>query len=301
MPLPALAAVAAIAAAAHLSRKRGSLAMVPPGYEVSPVFFWSQKLRRDVEAMFSAREMEDELGLFHVTTARSKVLAGRLKSRAQLRAQVGDAGRSYGLGGGEAHQHLVSVSVTKSGAQKIYKGLKTVILASQGKLTESEAALAVLGWTGFPRSVRPQDPRDRDNVAPVFQQLWSVLTGAEEDDEEDGGDEAGRDPRAIDLSPWDWSYIARNIPSSGEPELVFNLISVMEHLIHEMALASGIESCTPAIIMLEPFHKMARMSAEELSILRLAAREGSTAFSVESECELRFSPKDLIVLEEIAP
>lgn len=300
MPLPALAAVAALAAATHLSRKRGSLSVVPHGYEASPVFFWSQKLRRDVEAMLSPQEMEHELGLFHVTTARSKVLAGRLKSRAQLRAQVGDAGRSYGLGGGEAHQHLVSVSVTKSGAQKIYKGLRTVILASQGKLTESEAALAVLGWTGFPRSVRPQDPRDRDSVAPVFQELWQILTGVEED-EGDDGDEVGRDPRAIDLSPWDWSYAARNIPTSGEPELVFNLISVMEHLIHEAAVASGIESCTPAVIMLEPFHKMARMNAGELSILRLAAREGSAAFSVESECELRFSPEDLIVLGEVAP
>jgi hypothetical protein len=303
MPLPAIAAVAALAAAAHLARKRGSRSVVPQGYTASPEPFWSESISGTVERMFSREELEEELGLFHVTTARSKVLAQRLKSRAQLRAQVGDEGRSYGLGGGEDHADRISVSVTRSGADKIYRALRTAILASQGRLPESQAALEVMGWTGFPRSVIPPSGPIDEHIAAEIRYLMSLLGGQDYDPFDEDGNLVYSD-REISRMARDghtFQDLAKSMPSSGDPKSVLKLINRMEISIHDIARLDDWSGCLPVAILLEDAASMARMNADEVAILRLAAKNGARAVAVPSECELRFRPEDLVVLEEVEP
>jgi hypothetical protein len=95
--------------------------------------------------------------------------------------------------------------------------------------------------------------------------------------------------------------LANGMPSSGDPKSVLKLINRMEISIHDIARLYDWSGCFPVAILLEDAASMARMNADEVAILRLAAKNGAMAVPVQSECELRFRPEDLVVLEEVEP
>lgn len=281
--------------------RRGSanaaLAPVPPGYSREPSTFFRSGgvLERDVNAwahrVGAPDALDEDIALYHVTTARDAVLSSRIKSRAQLRAQVGDQARSFGLGGGEEQADMVSVGVTLNGARRVAAALRHSILAAQGKLSAADAAVAVLGWTGFPRSVRTDEPsmRDHDGYYRILQ-ILSPQTA-----EEMTPDEVSTLHRQ---GAWQWRTYAREAPDMA-PCDVFDLISALEEEIFVLGRVHGYEGCIPAVRVLEPCEKIAKMNADQVAILAMAARVGARPTEVPSECELRFRPEDLVVLGEV--
>lgn len=268
---------------------------VPQGYSTDPRDFMSDTLNREVNYLydqdrFPDEDFSEEVALYHVTTARDAVLGSRLKSREQLRAQVGEQGRSYGLGGGEDQAHLVSVGVTIDGARRVAAALQAGILAAQGRLGAPEAALRVFQWTGFPRSVKFADVRDRadEGYIAVFELLVDKDTADETTVEE-----------ILDLRDWEWRAYAKAMPKDMEPCDVVRLILDLETSIFSMGIKHGITGCLPAVRMLEDCEKMAKMKADQVAILAVAAKTGARTTEVLSECELRFDPKDLVVLGEV--
>lgn len=309
-----LASIGALALLAQLSRARpaeqarqaprarrgganAALALVPPGYSREPsTFFYSGGLlERDVNAWADRAgapdTLDEDVALYHVTTARDAVLSSRIKSRAQLRAQVGDQARSFGLGGGEEQADRVSVGVTLDGARRVAAALRHSILAAQGKLSAADAAVAVLEWTGFPRSVRTDEPsmRDHDGYYRILQILSPETAGEMTPDEVSTLHRQG---------VWQWKGYAREAPDM-EPCDVFDLISALEEEIFFLGRAHGYEGCLPAVRVLEPCEKIAKMNADQVAILAMAARVGARPTEVPSECELRFRPDDLVVLGEV--
>lgn len=309
-----LASIGALALLAQLSRARSSgqarqaprarrgganaaLALVPPGYSREPsTFFYSGGLlERDVNAWANRTAapdtLDEDVALYHVTTARDAVLSSRIKSRAQLRAQVGDQARSFGLGGGEEQADRVSVGVTLDGARRVAAALRHSILAAQGKLSAADAAVAVLEWTGFPRSVRTDEPsmRDHDGYYRILQILSPETAGEMTPDEVSTLHRQG---------VWQWKGYAREAPDM-EPCDVFDLISALEEEIFFLGRAHGYEGCLPAVRVLEPCEKISKMNADQVAILALAGRIGARPTEVPSECELRFRPEDLVVLGEV--
>lgn len=81
---------------------------------------------------------------------------------------------------------------------------------------------------------------------------------------------------------------------------VFDLISALEEEIFFLGRAHGYEGCLPAVRVLEPCEKIAKMNADQVAILAIAARIGARPTEVPSECELRFRPEDLVVLGEVS-
>ena len=303
-----LVSAGALALLAQLSRSRPTgqarqarrggvntaLAPVPPGYSREPSVFWRGEglLARDVGAWAgraqSPEELDEDIALYHVTTARDKVLSSRIKSRAQLRAQVGDQARSFGLGGGEDQADHVSVGVTLPGARRVASALRSSILAAQGKLSAADAAAAVLKWTGFPRSVHTPDPSmwDPDGYHRILQILSPGFADETTPDE------------AMRLQAWQWRGYAADVPGML-PCDVFDLILALEEEIFRLADTQGYEGCYPAVRVLEPCHNIAKMDADQVAILALAARVGARPTEVTSECELRFRSEDLVVLGEV--
>lgn len=286
---------------APLARRGGAnaaLAPVPPGYSREPSTFFrgGGVLERDVNAWAHRIEapdvLDEDIALYHVTTARDAVLSSRIKSRAQLRAQVGDQARSFGLGGGEEQADMVSVGVTLDGARRVAAALRHSILAAQGKLSAADAAVAVLDWTGFPRSVRTDEPSMRDHDG--YYRILQILSP--ETAEEMTPDEASTLHRQ---GAWQWRTYAREAPDMG-PCDVFDLISALEEEIFFLGRAHGYEGCLPAVRVLEPCEKIAKMNADQVAILAIAARVGARPTEVPSECELRFRPEDLVVLGEVS-
>lgn len=310
----ALASASALALLAQLSRARSTgrarqapqarrggvntaLAPVPPGYSREPSTFFrgGGVLERDVNAWADRAAapdtLDEDVALYHVTTARDAVLSSRIKSRAQLRAQVGDQARSFGLGGGEEQADMVSVGVTLDGARRVAAALRHSILAAQGKLSAADAAVAVLEWTGFPRSVRTHEPSMRDHDG--YYRILQILSP--ETAEEMTPDEVSTLYRQ---GAWQWRTYAREAPDM-EPCDVFDLISALEEEIFFLGRAHGYEGCLPAVRVLEPCEKIAKMNADQVAILAMAARVGARPTEVPSECELRFRPDDLVVLGEV--
>jgi len=310
----ALASASALALLAQLSRARSTgrarqaprarrggvntaLAPVPPGYSREPSTFFSSGglLERDVNAWADRAAapdaLDEDVALYHVTTARDAVLSSRIKSRAQLRAQVGDQARSFGLGGGEEQADRVSVGVTLDGARRVAAALRHSILAAQGKLSAADAAVAVLEWTGFPRSVRTHEPSMRDHDG--YYRILQILSP--ETAEEMTPDEVSTLYRQ---GASQWRTYAREAPDM-EPCDVFDLISALEEEIFFLGRAHGYEGCLPAVRVLEPCEKIAKMNADQVAILAMAARVGARPTEVPSECELRFRPDDLVVLGEV--
>ncbi len=282
---------------AHGSPRGGAntaLAPVPPGYTREPSDFWRGEgpLARDVDAWAGRasrpEQLDEDIALYHVTTARDQVLSSRIKSRAQLRAQVGDEARSFGLGGGEDQADHVSVGVTLPGARRVAAALRHSILAAQGKLSAADAAAAVLKWTGFPRSVHNDDPlmREPDGYHRVLQVL-SPEAADETTPEE-----------AMRLQAWQWRGYAADVPDMP-PCDVFGLILELEEEIFLLAHNQGYQGCYPAVRVLEPCHNIAKMDASQVAILALAAKIGARPSEVPSECELRFRSQDLVVLGEV--
>ena len=310
----ALASASALALLAQLSRARSTgqarqaprarrggvntaLAPVPPGYSREPSTFFrgGGVLERDVNAWADRAAapdtLDEDVALYHVTTARDAVLSSRIKSRAQLRAQVGDQARSFGLGGGEEQADMVSVGVTLDGARRVAAALRHSILAAQGKLSAADAAVAVLEWTGFPRSVRTHEPsmRDHDGYYRILQILSPETAGEMTPDEVSTLYRQGA---------WQWRTYAREAPDM-EPCDVFDLISALEEEIFFLGRAHGYEGCLPAVRVLEPCEKIAKMNADQVAILAMAARVGARPTEVPSECEMRFRSEDLVVLGEV--
>ena len=295
-PRPALARAPWCAACARVppwGRQHGARAG-PPGYTREPSDFWRGEgpLARDVDAWAGRasrpEQLDEDIALYHVTTARDQVLSSRIKSLAQLRAQVGDEARSFGLGGGEDQADRVSVGVTLPGARRVAAALRHSILAAQGKLSAADAAAAVLKWTGFPRSVHNDDPlmREPDGYHRVLQVL-SPEAADETTPEE-----------AMRLQAWRWRGYAADVPDMP-PCDVFGLILELEEEIFLLAHNQGYQGCYPAVRVLEPCHNIAKMDASQVAILALAARIGARPSEVPSECELRFRPQDLVVLGEV--
>jgi hypothetical protein len=295
----ALAGIFAQRQRAQQGQRRGDrnrdLRPVPQGYSSDPRGFMSNALNQEVnyfydQDRFPDEDFSEEVALYHVTTARDAVLGSRLKSREQLRAQVGEQGRSYGLGGGEDQAHLVSVGVMLDGARRVAAALQAGILAAQGRLSAPEAVLRVFEWTGFPRSVKFVDVRDRSDEAyvAIFEMLVDKETADETTVEE-----------ILDLRDWQWRAYAKAMPKDMEPCDVVRLILGLETSIFSMGIEHGITGCLPAVRMLEDCEKMARMKADQVAILAVAAKTSARPTEILSECELRFDPKDLVVLGEV--
>ena len=168
--------------------------------------------------------------------------------------------------------------------------LQAGILAAQGRLSAPEAALRVFQWTGFPRSVKFADVRDRadEGYIAVFELLVDKDTADETTVEE-----------ILDLRDWEWRAYAKAMPKDMEPCDVVRLILDLETSIFSMGIKHGITGCLPAVRMLEDCEKMAKMKADQVAILAVAAKTGARTTEVLSECELRFDPKDLVVLGEV--
>lgn len=272
--------------------KRGGpnivLAPVPAGFSADPADFWGSGMAQDVRAWAGRADdtFNEDVALYHVTTALSKVLSSRLKSRAQLRAQVGDQARSFGLGGGEEQADRVSVGVTLDGARRVALALQSSILAAQGKLSGPDAATAVLRWTGFPQSIWTQDINARN--ADGYHRIFQILVGT---------DALEYEPEEVmNFSSWDWRYHAKQVDKGLSACDVFGLICTLEDEIFSLAVSHGVTSCVPVARVMEPCENIAKMNANEVAVLAVAGRIGSKPTEIESECELRFRPEDLVVL-----
>ena len=312
----AIAAVAALAAAAEISR-RGSRSLRPPeGFSVSSFEAVRGTVLEDgleewLDEEAEPGELPDpEERLYHVTTAADRVLTQGLKSRIALQAQRG-SNRSFGLGGGVRNQasDLVSLALRLSVAERIERGLLTAIGAARGSIPPHEVALRVLEWSGFPfeepwtsvqeeldRHIEELEEEDPDllETAIVWDQLqgavWSTIFGY--------GCRAPLEP-----VPARWpSEIRRRAAQIDRAwpghDGGYRLLVKLERALGEVYDAGNVSHWIPfdnLVGFTESAENMARMDPGQVQILAVAARGRGIDF-IPNEHEVRFRPDDVVVL-----
>ena len=226
--------------------------------------------------MESAIEAEPEgAGLFHVTTNLPAVLAdGRLRSRRELRKE---GLRAVGLGGGPLNEadNKVSVGILKSGALRLYRGMRMMALAVHGRIQPADAlaemtklssgALDMIAEALSTEYISDEDVDHYESeLALLEQDVLRTPPG----------------PNLYDaLRRYEW-HIATTVWNWSDLALIPN----------EMEICSGV------VGFLEPSHTFERVRVEDIAVVVLAGREGAEVELVPHECELRFRSGDLALV-----
>lgn len=275
---------------------------VPPGYTVASWPFVHGTVLEDAVTEIDedeGEEPDDNDRLYHVTSAASKVLASRIKSRQQLRTQ----GASFaGLGGGSQDEaaDLVSVTVTLDRAIRVRDAMRVMVRAAKNQILASDAIIAAMMWNDFPSSL----------------QALAVYDAApDEDEDEDGGerlsayDETVASLQLQILSPDDevyagpletrqqWiNFVLSNKESIDKNDPYF-AVQRFEKVLFDLGdlFPDMFEVCAPGIGFLMKKQDMAKIDESDIKILLVAAR-GEPKDRVSSECELRFRPDQLVVV-----
>lgn len=276
-------------AVAGLARRSGSgnapagrfrkISPVPTGFVTSPLSFvrgTTLELAVDPEETGKA---QPGTGLYHVTTNLPAVLAeGRLRSRRDLRA----AGRQgAGLGGGlrDEAPDRVSVGLTLDGALRVLRATRMMAQAVHGKI-EAEEAFRIL---------------KRENEGALSLVYDEIHARAD--------DEGDRDEGATE----NWSAWADEHLKDAEAEVkrrpsgpaLYEALRAWEGRLTDIAnQISWIDDlpCSYTVGFTEPASKFARVRAEAVGLVQLAARKGAGSEQISVECELRFRPEDLALV-----
>jgi len=272
----ALGAVAALAAA---TAARGSRSMVrtqrvPRGFTVDPLEFVADTVLEDV----LENQDPDDVGFFHVTTNLPAVLAqGRLKSRAQLRS----TGTSYaGLGGGIRDQAAgqISVGLLRHNAERVLETTRMMAMAVHGQ-TDGRSALRVLNGAS-----------DR---------TLSILEGAM--DWMDEGSECRASMAFSGLLNKSTQEVLNATPGADLYEALRRYEGLLAKTLSEWMSNYWISEdelvCGATVGFTEPAHRFERVRPENIGLVQLAGRIGARVDLVPSECEVRFYPADLVIVE----
>ena len=297
LALGAIAALAGLAAVRSRSGSRSKLRPVPEGFSTSSYLAVRGTVLEDyLNEIEEDEEPDEEKRLYHVTTAATRVLEQGLKSRSRLKQQRG-AERSYGLGGGlwDYAPDKISTTIKLSHAQHLKHAIVTAILAAQGKILPSEAAIECLRWTEFPLGWHDvknalQDRADYDEDGDLWERGLNSLTEA-----------LGIDK---DVPPTRWAETIKANPGLVDRGWrmeggAYLLIVEIEKILHDTILAAeyDYDEDRPCLTIgfTEPWFRMAQMDPEEVKILAVAVR-GQADDVVPSEMEARFIPENVVVL-----
>lgn len=271
---------------------------VPPGYTVASwPFVYGTVLEDAVTEIDEDEGEEPDEGdrLYHVTSAASKVLASRIKSRQQLRTQ----GASFaGLGGGSQDEgaDLVSVTVTLDRAIRVRDAMRIMVRAAKNQILASDALIAAMMWNDFPSSLQalaaydttPEEGEDEgtsayDEAVASFQ--LQILCP---DDEVYAG--------PLDTRQQWISFVLSNKESIDKNDPYF-AVQRFEKVLFDLAdlFPDTFDVCAPGIGFLMKKQDMAKIDEGDIKILLVAAK-GEPKDRVPSECELRFRPDQLVVV-----
>lgn len=293
------------AAPARGSRSMVSFRMlreVPPGYTVASWPFVRGTVLEDAVTEIDEDEGEEpDEGdrLYHVTSAASKVLASRIKSRQQLRTQ----GASFaGLGGGPEDDaaDLVSVTVTLDRAIRVRDAMRVMVRAAKNQIETSDALIEAMRWNDFPSCLR---------------RLTVYDATPDEDEGEDEGERLSAYDEAVAsfqlqiLSPDDevyagpletrqqWISFVLNNKESIDKNDPYLAVQRFERVFFNLVdlFPDTFDVCAPGIGFLMRKQDMAKIDENDIKILLLAAK-GEPKDWVPSECELRFRSDQLVVV-----
>jgi hypothetical protein len=289
------------AAPARGSRSMVSFRMlreVPPGYSTASWPFVRGTVLEDAVTEIDEDEGEEpDEGdrLYHVTSAASKVLASRIKSRQQLRTQK--AGFA-GLGGGidDHAADLVSVSVTLHRAIRTRNAMRTMVRAAKDQILASEAIIEAIRWNDFPSCLETLT-------------LWDTTPDEGEDEGPSAYDEAVASFQLQILSPDDevyagpldtqqqWINFVLNNKESIDKNDPYLAVQRFEKVFFDLVdlFPDTFDVCAPGIGFLMRKQDMAKIDENDIKILLLAAK-GEPKDMVPSECELRFRSDQLVVV-----
>lgn len=270
---------------------------VPPGYSVASWPFVHGSVLEDVVTEIDddeGEEPDEEDRLYHVTSAASKVLASRIKSRQQLRSQnVGFAG----LGGGALDEAagLVSVAVTLQRAIRIRNAMRIMVRAAKDQISSSEALIEAIRWNDFPSCLdqlklwdaNPDDLSEDDSTAydeSVASFQLNIL----------GPEEVYAGPLNTQQQWIDFIRLYRNLIDKNDP---YHAIQRFESRFFELSelFPDTLDVCGPGVGFMMKKSDMAKIEEHEIKILLVAAK-GLARDIVPSECELRFESDQLVVI-----
>jgi hypothetical protein len=226
--------------------------------------------------MEAAIEAEPEgASLFHVTTNLPAVLADdRLRSRRELRT---GGLRAVGLGGGPLNEadNKVSVGILKSGALRLYRGVRMMALAVHGRIQPADALAEMTELSSGALDMIDHAIDGLDRPDPLIDNYESELVLLEQDvlrapPGPNLYDALRRYEQHIATTVWNWSDLAL-IPDEEE-------------------------ICSGVMGFLEPSHMFERVRVEDIAVVVLAGREGAEVELVPRECELRFRSGDLALV-----
>lgn len=271
---------------------------VPPGYTVASWPFVQGTVLEDAVTEIDEDEGEEpdkDDRLYHVTSAASKVLASRIKSRQQLRTQ----GASFaGLGGGPEDEaaDLVSVTVTLDRAIRVRDAMRVMVRAAKNQILASDALIAAMRWNGFPSSLQalavydttPEEDEDEGTSAYMEAIASFQLQILSPDDEVYAGPLETRQQ---------WIDFVLNNKESIDKNDPYFAVQRFEKVLFDLGdlFPDTFEVCAPGIGFLMKKQDMAKIDESEVKILLVAAR-GEPKDMVPSECELRFRPDQLVVV-----
>lgn len=226
----------------------------------------------------------DEAGFYHVTTAATAVAESRvLLSRRQS--------KRIGLGGGFHNEAPNSVSVLFdfSRAMWLWSAVRTAARAVQGELGAAEVVQAVLEWMDFP---------DRPEWQDLIEEQPQVLLEL--------ADALGLDvdaPEETLATTKGWNQALYENAEKLDNEFLpgadrYELIRIIEQVFDEFRPEEYFydNACLPTVGFTAPAKEFVKILPDEVSIVQVGVREGAPADMVLMECELRFEPKDLMVV-----
>lgn len=271
---------------------------VPRGYAVASWPFVQGTVLEDVVTEPDEDEDEEpskEDRLYHVTTAASKVLASRIKSRAQLRKQGSEFA---GLGGGVQDEaaDLVSVSVTLGRAVRTRNAMRVMVRAAKGQILASDALIEAMRWNDFPACLNSL-------------KAWEANPDEVEDEDASAFDEAMARFQLQVLSPDDevyagpldtqeqWIDFILSRKSSIDENDPYYAVRRFEHVFSDFIdlFPDAFDVCAPGIGFLMAKQSMVKIDEEDVKILSIAAKGGYEDI-VPVECELRFKSNQLVVV-----
>ena len=275
-------------AVAGLARRSGSrnapagrfrkISPVPTGFVTSPLSFVRGRTLELAVDPEETGKAQPGTGLYHVTTNLPAVLAeGRLRSRRDLRA----AGRQgAGLGGGlrDEAPDRVSVGLTLDGALRVLRATRMMAQAVHGQI-EAEEAFRIL-------------KRENEGALSLVYDEIDARSDEEPDDPEAGDN---------------WSSWADNQLEDAEAKVkrrpsgpaLYEALRAWEGRLADIAnQINWIDDhpCSYTVGFTEPASKFARVRAEAVGLVQLAARKGAGSEQISAECELRFRPEDLALV-----
>jgi len=247
-----------------------SIGEVPAGFTIDPLPWVEGTVLEDFV-------LDSDAGFFHVTANAQQVRAtGELFSRRELKVST------LGGGGGDQAPNMVSFHLNLNRAEWMAGLLRMV---ADQRLPFRKKVRAYLELCEYPDNAAWGIPGDLDieEDEEELRQILAPMAAA-----------TGTDDIEVLLDP---SALAEHLGEPPSAEEAYEMLAAIDQAFIELSMQNGGEDiCRPYLGLTAPWGQFKRIRPEDIGIVQAAIRAKVASDMNATECELRFLPRDIVLV-----